>query len=235
MIYSALYKYPTVVFCIIDLSETIARYLRARNMQETFAGYLSVCEHDGAVRKVSPVVTRSSTIKIRGFILLHPLMECNVNKKACTIRVNRTFVDIVPKGRVAGHDSRFSFFDMLNVAHMQSTLIYRYSDAEHFEMTFSGAGASKVVDAIRRGFFALYADIRVGDITRFPAQYHERDACPVCLDEFDPGQRCAVLRCCDSNIHVVCLKELFLRHSKCPLCRFHGCLFCGGLGCKEDA
>lgn len=43
--------------------------------------------------------------------------------------------------------------------------------------------------------------------------------CPICLGEFQQGEKLRILPRCSHGFHVKCIDEWFLSHSSCPTCR----------------
>lgn len=43
--------------------------------------------------------------------------------------------------------------------------------------------------------------------------------CPICLGEFEDGEKVRVLPKCDHGFHVMCIDTWLLSHSSCPNCR----------------
>ncbi|KAK4376110.1 hypothetical protein RND71_006787 [Anisodus tanguticus] len=43
--------------------------------------------------------------------------------------------------------------------------------------------------------------------------------CPICLGEFEQGEKLRILPRCSHGFHVKCIDEWFLSHSSCPICR----------------
>ncbi|KAF8008663.1 hypothetical protein BT93_K2355 [Corymbia citriodora subsp. variegata] len=43
--------------------------------------------------------------------------------------------------------------------------------------------------------------------------------CVVCLEDFEDGEACLRLTCCEHAYHRACVNRWLLDHKRCPICR----------------
>ncbi|XP_010038416.2 RING-H2 finger protein ATL33 [Eucalyptus grandis] len=57
------------------------------------------------------------------------------------------------------------------------------------------------------------------DVYRSDGGEAERAECVVCLEEFEDGEACLRLTCCEQAYHRACVNRWLLDHRRCPICR----------------